>query len=49
MLKGDEALVVIEKVNGQFRMRVTDGDLSDQQITIAQKAMNEAQLIIQGE
>lgn len=49
MLFGTEAKVVIEMVNGQFRMRTLEGELSDQQTTTAQKAMNEAQSILQGE
>ena len=49
MLFGEEAKVVIEMVNGQFRMRVLDGELSEQQIGAAQNAMNEAQSISQSE
>ena len=49
MLFGQEAKIVIEMVNGQFRMRVIEGNLEPEQINIAQNAMNEAQLIVQGE
>ena len=49
MLFGEEAKVVLEMVNGQFRMRVLDGKLSEPQVASAQKAMNEAQSIHQGD
>jgi hypothetical protein len=49
MLTGTKAKVVLEMVKGQFRMRVIDGELTEQQIETAQNAMNEAQLIHQGE
>ena len=48
-LFGQEAKIVLEMVNGQFRMRVVEGNLGTEQINIAQNAMNEAQLIVQGE
>lgn len=49
MLFGEEAKVVLEMVNGQFRMRVIEGKLSEPQLAAAQKSMNEAQSIHQGE
>jgi len=49
MLTGTKAKVVLEMVKGQFRMRVIDGKLSEQQIETAQNAMNTAQSIHQGE
>ena len=48
-LTGEEAKIVIEMVNGQFRLRVIDGELNEEQISLLQTAMNEAQLIVQGE
>lgn len=49
MLSGTKAKVVLEMVKGQFRMRVIDGELTEQQIQTAQNAINEAQSIHQGD
>jgi hypothetical protein len=48
-VRSDDRILALEMVHGQFRIRLDEGDLTEDEVTSIQTALDRAQSLVQGE